>query len=109
MEVLGSYSGNRIECVKNGKTLPVLDKLANSLRKQGPMILDAHPRKGNWFDGLDVKDFTEQPVDVVYHAGCRTAFDMAMWKVAQSSIALLQKAGITVGMWDQRSCCGCEA
>ena len=110
MEVLDPIQEIRIECVKNGKTLPVLDKLANSLRKQGPMILDAHPRKGNWFDGLDVKDFTEQPVDVVFHAGCRTAFDMAMWKVAQSSIALLQKAGITVGIGGTKeSCCGGRA
>ena len=45
MEVLEPLYEVRSQCVKSGHTLPVLDKLVGSLRKQGPMLLGAKAKR----------------------------------------------------------------
>jgi len=110
MEVLKPIYETRIRCVENGHTVPVLDRMINSLRKQGHMMPGAKVKRGDWAEGLDVKDYTRQKTEVIYHAGCRTYYDRDMWKVARGAISLLQKAGVGVGIaWESESCCGGRA
>ena len=109
MEVLDPINEIRFACVESGHTHPVLDKMIASLRKQGPMVLGAKAKRGEWAQGLDVKDYTKQKAEVIYHAGCRTCYDRDMWKVAQATIKLMQKAGIDVGIAYEESCCGGRA
>ena len=110
MEVLEPINEFRIKCVEEGHTLPVLDGIINSLRKQGTMVPGAKAKRGEWAKGLDVKDFTKQKVEVIYHAGCRTSFDRDMGKLARSTVTLLQKGGVTIGIGgDNESCCGGRA
>ena len=98
MEVIDPINELRIKCVEEGHTLPALDSVINSLRKQGTMVPGARAKRGDWAAGLDVKNFTEQPAKVAFHAGCRTCYDEDMWKVAGATISLLQKAGVDVGI-----------
>ncbi len=110
MEVLEPINEVRIKCVEDGHTNPALDSVINSLRKQGTMVPGAKAKRGDWAEGLDVKDFTKQKAEVIYHAGCRTSFDKDMWKVARATVKLLQKAGVDVGIGgDNESCCGGRA
>jgi len=110
MEVLKPIYETRIRCVENGHTIPVLDRMINSLRKQGHMIPGAKVKRGDWAEGLDVKDYTRHKTEVIYHAGCRTCYDRDMWEVARGAISLLQKAGIDVGIaGGSESCCGGRA
>jgi len=110
MEVLEPINELRVKCIEDGHTLPALDKVINSLRKQGTMAPGAKIRRGDWADGLDIKDYTREKVQVVYHVGCRTAFDKRMWPVARATIKMLQKAGVDVGIaYDKESCCGSRA
>ena len=110
MEVLEPIYEFRIRCVEEGHTIPALDSVINSLRKQGTMVPGAKARRGDWAEGLDVKDFTKQKTKVIYHAGCLTCYDKDMWKVARATINLLQKAGIDVGIGgENESCCGGRA
>ncbi len=109
MDVLEPINALRIDCVEKGHTLPVLDKMAASLRKGGPMVVGSKV-KGSWFKELKVKDYTREKCDVIYHAGCRTAYDSEMWPVAQNIIKLMQKAGADVGIaGTAESCCGGRA
>jgi Fe-S oxidoreductase len=107
MEVLDPINETRIDCVEKGKTLPVLDRLIERLRTKGTM---AGRTKGGWSEGLEVKNYTQHKTDVIYHAGCRTAGDRSMWSIARSTVALLHKAGIDVGIaGEQEPCCGGRA
>jgi Fe-S oxidoreductase len=110
MEVFEPLSEIRIACVEKGKTLPVFDKMIESLRHTGRLVPTARPQRKNWFDGMKIKDYKKQKVDIIFHAGCRTAADQSLWKVAQASLALMQKAGINVGIAGaEEQCCGGRA
>ncbi len=107
MEVLEPIYEFRIKAVEDGHTHPALERVVSSLRKQGTLVPGAKVRRGEWAEGLDVKDFTRQKVKVVYHAGCLTSYDKDMWKVARATVTLLQKAGVDVGIGgENESCCG---
>jgi Fe-S oxidoreductase len=109
MEVLDPINEIRITCVENGHTLPVLDKLIASLHSSGSMVPGAKTRRGDWAKELEVKDYTKEKTEVIYHAGCRTCYDRNMWNVAQSTVKLMQKAGIDVAIAHEESCCGGRA
>jgi Fe-S oxidoreductase len=110
MEVLKPIYETRIRCVESGHTVPVLDSLINSLRKQGHMVPRVKGRRGDWSEGLNVVDVNAQKTEVLYHAGCRTCYDRDMWKVARATVSLLQKAEVEVGIaGEKESCCGGRA
>ena len=107
MEVFEPIIETRITCVENGRTLPVFDKMIDGLRGTGHL---AQPGNKTWFEGLKIKNYTQEKADVIFHAGCRTAADQSLWKVAQSSLALTEKAGIDAGIaGDEELCCGGRA
>jgi len=110
MEVLEPINEVRIRCVESGHTLPALDAVINSMRKQGTMVPGARARRGQWAEGLDVKDCTQQKAKVVYHAGCRTCYDKDLWKVAKATVKLLKNAGVDLAIaGDKEVCCGGRA
>ena len=110
IEVLEPINEIRIKCVEDGRTIPSLDGVVKSLRKQGTMVPGTKARRGDWAAGLDVKSTSAQKVKVVYHAGCRVCYDSDMWKVAQAAVKLMQKAGVEFGiLGDNESCCGGRA
>lgn len=110
MEVLDPINEIRIECVESGHTLPIFDKLVSRLRGDGPMVLDVVKGQDSWFEGLEVKDYTQHEVETIYHAGCRTAHDPAMMKVAHAIISIIQKAEIDIGIaGSKEGCCGGRA
>ncbi len=110
MEVIEPINEIRISCVNTGKTNPALDKLINSLRKQGTMVPGANINRGEWVKGLDIKDCTKEKVDIIYHVGCLTNFNKDMWKLAKTTAKLLQKAGVNFGIaGEYETCCGGRA
>lgn len=110
MEVLEPINELRIKSVEEGHTIPALDRIIGVLRKQDTMEPGAKAKRGEWAEGLGVKDITEEKTKVIYYAGCRTSFDKEMWKVARSTVSLLQKAGVDFGIAGKNeSCCGGRA
>jgi Fe-S oxidoreductase len=109
MEVLDPIVEIRSELVKHGNTHPVLDKMIDSLNHGGPMVIEGNAKPSEWLKGLDLEDFTQKTASVVYHAGCRTCYDRALWPVAQKAIKLMQKARVDVAVAYDESCCGGRA
>jgi len=110
MEVLEPIYEFRIKCVEDGYTHPALDKVINSLRKQGTMVPAAKSKRGDWAAGLNLKDVTKEKVDVLYHVGCLTSYDKNMQKLAKATAKILQKAGVNFGIaGDAETCCGGRA
>ncbi|MBN1190764.1 MAG: (Fe-S)-binding protein [Dehalococcoidales bacterium] len=110
MEVLEPISAIRADCVEKGHTLPVLDRLAEGLRRSGRMVPPPPAGKGTWTEGLNLKDSTIEKAEVVFHAGCRTSADAELWKNARAAIRLMQKAGVDVAAaGSKEQCCGGRA
>lgn len=110
MEVLEPIYEFRIKAVEEGHTNPALEKVINSLRKQGTMVPGTKAKRGEWAKGLGIKDFLRQKTKVAYHVGCLTSFDKDMWPVARATANLLNKAGVDFGIGGEvESCCGGRA
>jgi Fe-S oxidoreductase len=110
MEVIEPINEIRISCVESGHTHPALDKVISRLRKQGAMVPGARAKRGEWADGLNIKDCTKEKVDVIFHVGCLTSYNRDMWKLAKTTARLLQKAGVDFGIaGENENCCGGRA
>ena len=110
IDVLEPINEIRIKCVEDSHTVPALDGVAKSLRKQGTMVPGPKARRGDWAAGLEVKNTSRQKAKVLYHAGCRVCYDSDMWKVAQAAVKLMQKAGVDFGiLGNNEICCGGRA
>jgi Fe-S oxidoreductase len=110
MDVLAPINETRIKCVEDGQTLPVLDKLVDNMRKNGTMVPGAKAKRGQWAEGLGVKDITKEKAEVLFHAGCQTSYNKNLWKLAQASVRILKKAGVNFGIaGENETCCGGRA
>jgi Fe-S oxidoreductase len=110
MEVFEPINQFRIKCVEEGKTNPALDKVVNSLRKQGTLVPGAKGKRATWAEGLNLKDATKEKVEVYYHVGCLTSYDKDYQKLAKATVKILQKAGVDFGIgYENETCCGGRA
>jgi len=109
-EIIESINEIRNHCVDTGHTNPTLDKVISNLRKLGSMVPGAPAKRGEWADGLGLKDCTKEKVDVVFHVGCQTSFNKNMWHLVQTTAKLLQNAGVNFGIaGENETCCGGRA
>jgi len=100
----------RIKCVEDGQLIPAHMIVIEGLRKEDNMMQSLKADRGNWAEGLDVKNLTKDKAEVIYHAGCRYSFDKELWPVVRGGITILRKAGVDVGiMGVDETCCGGRA
>lgn len=110
MEVLEPMAELRAGCVEAGRTLPALDSVVAGLRENGEMVPGAKAGRGEWADGLEVKNVPDEVPEVIFHAGCRTCADAGLRKIAGTGLGLLKKAGVDAGtLGGQEACCGGRA
>jgi Fe-S oxidoreductase len=110
MDVIDSISEFRIKCVDDGHTLPALNRSISSLKKQNTMVPGAKSKRSLWAEGLEIKDYTKDKSEVIYHVGCRTSYNEGLWKVARATVSLMQKAGVDFAIgWNNELCCGGRA
>ena len=99
----------RAKLVTDGQLLiqhmPVID----SLRKEDNTMMGRKADRGQWAEGLAVKDLTRESADVVFHAGCQLCYDKERWEVARTAVTILRNAGVDIGiMGKDEACCGCR-
>jgi Fe-S oxidoreductase len=110
MEVLEPLRSLRAKCVEDGQRLGILDDLVAGLKTRGTLVGDERRRRGEWAEGLGATSITEDRAGVVYHAGCRTAFDEGAWNGARAFMRLVQGAGVDVAIAGSgEPCCGGRA
>jgi Fe-S oxidoreductase len=106
-DVLEPLYAVREECVKHGQTVPVWDKLVSAMKKQAPVTVGSLGKRSAWYEGLEVKDYTQEKVSAIYHAGCLASTDAAAGAAAKAAVSLLGKAGVEVGVAKAGElCCG---
>jgi Fe-S oxidoreductase len=110
MEPYETLLSIRARLVEEGELLPAQMLVIDHMRKEDNMMLAKKADRGNWAEGLDVKDLSQNKADVLFHAGCRYSFDEELWPTVRASVKLLLKAGADVGiMGKDETCCGGRA
>jgi len=99
----------RIKTVEDGELLPQHMPIIDILRKEDNMMQAKKADRGNWAEGLNVKNITEEKAEVYFHAGCRYCFDEELFPEVRASLNILLKAGVDVGIAGKdENCCGCR-
>ena len=110
LEPLETMIEFRARCVRDGQTLPALERVIQSLDRSDNMVVCPREGRGEWAKGLGAKDLPTEKAEVAYHAGCRLSYDRAQWKIARATIEVLKRAGVDVGIaGDGEICCGGRA
>ncbi len=93
-----------------GCLIPAHALMVDSLKKNDNVLDKPKEERGAWAEGLGLKDVTKEKADVIYRAGCMLSFDEELWGAARDAIALLQQAGVDVGIeGKEENCCGGRA
>jgi Fe-S oxidoreductase len=100
----------RSRLVEEGQLLPQHMFVIDHLRKEDNMMMLPKADRGKWAEGLDVKDLTAEPAEVVFHAGCSSSYDERMWPLLRNAMDILKAAGVDFGILGKdESCCGARA
>jgi Fe-S oxidoreductase len=100
----------RCHFVAQGELVPEHMYMIDALKKEDNVFGEPRQNRGNWAEGLHVKDLNKEKADVMIHAGCRTSYDQDHWPAARAAVELLRMAGIEAGIYGPtESCCGGRA
>ncbi|AQR97493.1 (Fe-S)-binding protein [Clostridium saccharoperbutylacetonicum] len=100
----------RIKCVEEGHGNPAHMRVIEGLNKEANMMQRSSKKRGNWADGLAVKDLSKEKAEVLYHAGCRYSFDEELRPTVRAGLSILLDAGVDVGIMGRKEiCCGGRA
>jgi Fe-S oxidoreductase len=100
----------RARCVEEGELMVEHMVVMDALKRDNNMLGEPKAERGAWAEGLELKDVNTEHADVMFHAGCRFAYDRELWGAARGAVQLLQAAGLDVGIAGaEESCCGGRA
>jgi len=97
----------RFRLVEDEQTLPEHLKTIENLRKQGNLMGEPKASRGDWAEGLSIKNISTEKAEVLFHAGCRFSYDKDLSESARAAVTILKNAGVDIGiMGKDESCCG---
>lgn len=100
----------RARCVEDGQLLPAHMLVIDHLKKEDNMMMAKRDDRGNWADGLELKDLAKEKAEILFHGGCRFSFDEGLRSIVRGGTRLLKKAGVDLGiMGMEETCCGGRA
>ncbi len=100
----------RAYCVEQGELLIEHMAMIDALKREGNTLGEPKAQRGDWAEGLDVKDVNAETCDVLFHAGCRYSYDRDARQTARGHVQLMRSAGMGVGIaGKEESCCGGRA
>lgn len=107
MEPLEILHELRNYVVAQGKgPLPGHMPAVESIQKNNNPWLQPAGRRGHWARRLKVKDLNREKAEVLYFAGCTYAYNANLQKVVQSTLRIMQQAGVDVGiLGNNEGCC----
>lgn len=111
MEPLEILHELRKYAVEQGKgPLPAHMPAIESIQKNNNPWLQPCSRRGHWARKLKVKDLNRETAEVLYFAGCTYSYNVNLQKVAQSTVRIMQEAGVEVGiLYNNENCCASPA
>ncbi len=90
--------------------LPEHAALTASLEKHDNPWELVRKQRGDWAEGLGLKDLKEEKAETLFFAGCTYAADSRLRSSVRAAARLLQLAGLDVGTFGAKErCCGAPA
>jgi Fe-S oxidoreductase len=100
----------RAYCVEEGELVPEHMMMIDALKKEDNVFGEPKAKRGDWAEGLNLKDVSKDKAQVLFHAGCRYSYDADLWETVQGAVRLLTSAGVDVGIAGaDEACCGGRA
>lgn len=100
----------RSHCVESGQLLVEHMAVIDALKREDNVLGEPKARRGEWAQGLPVKDINKEACEVLFHAGCRYSYDPDLRDTVRGAVSLLLAAGVEVGIAGaEESCCGGRA
>ncbi|MBW1672969.1 MAG: (Fe-S)-binding protein, partial [Deltaproteobacteria bacterium] len=100
----------RIKAVGEGFLIPEHMMVIEGLKNEDNMMQKPKEERGDWAEGLDVKNLSQEKAEVVLHAGCLASFDPDLRNIIRGAAALLKEGGIDFGIFGKdEACCGGRA
>ncbi len=100
----------RAYCVEGGELLPEHMMMIDALKKEDNVFGEPKAKRGDWAEGLKVKDVGKDQAEVLFHAGCRYSYDADLWETVRGAVKLLTSSGVDVGIAGaNEACCGGRA
>ncbi len=100
----------RSHFVEQGEFVDEHIMMIENLKREDNVFGEPGKNRGDWAEGLDVKDINTEKADVLFHAGCRVSYDKDFWEIARSAVEILKNVGVDVGIaGNSEACCGGRA
>jgi Fe-S oxidoreductase len=100
----------RAECVNAGYLVIEHMAMIDALKKENNVLGEPKARRGEWAEGLGLKDVNVEKAEVLFHAGCRFSYDPDLRGAVRGIVRLLIEAGVDVGIAGAaEGCCGGRA
>jgi len=101
----------RAKCISEGYVSPEIMTVIDNLKKEDTMMMGKKKAdRGNWAEGLGLKDLTKEKAEAVFHVGCRLSYDIEQWPALRAAATFLREAGVDFGiMGKDEVCCGGRA
>jgi Fe-S oxidoreductase len=107
MEPLEAMRELRATLVSQGNALPQLEPVIQGLRTQFNMVGQQAKARGDWAEGLGIKDLSVEKAEYLFFPGCRFSFDGELGHVTRACVEILRKAGVDFGILGKNEkCCG---
>jgi Fe-S oxidoreductase len=108
--IVDVIEGLRQMAVSAGCTLPAHEIMVASLKQNDNVLEKPKDERGDWTEGLNLKNLARGGVDVAYRAGCLLSFEPEMRGTVLTAIKLLQTVGVDFGIEGKdEACCGGRA
>ena len=106
----------REKFVEEGQLLAEHTVMIDGLRREDNVFSKPKAERGKWAEGLSLslalngKGINSKEAEVIFHAGCRLAYDEDLRDVVRAAVTVLLDSGIDVGIFgNEEACCGGRA
>ena len=100
----------RAHCIEQGQLMVEHMAMIDALKREDNVMGEPKAKRGEWAEGLAVKDINTEQCEVMFHAGCRYSYDPDLRETVRGAVQLLLAAGVDVGIaGSEESCCGGRA
>lgn len=97
----------RSHCVESGHLIVENMAIIDALKQEDNVLGEPKANRGNWAEGLPVKDINAEKCEALFHAGCRYSYDTDLHPTVRASVKLMLEAGVDLGIAGKdESCCG---
>ncbi|MDD3718808.1 MAG: (Fe-S)-binding protein [Actinomycetota bacterium] len=100
----------RAYCIEQGELIVEHMAMIDALKREDNVLGEPKARRGEWAQGLGLKDINSETCEVLFHAGCRYSYDPDLRDTLRGQVRLMLQAGVDLGIAGaEESCCGGRA